>query len=143
MGVLVILGVACIAVGPWSLRICGAVLVVVCGWILTLAAKSGFRARPFVVIGSRGLEQRSVGFIAWEDIKALTITRHRYGRHLNIELVDEDSYLERLPVHRRALTPLRRASSYSLVSIPEATLDVTAEQVRDQIELAAGRTWPH
>jgi hypothetical protein len=74
---------------------------------------------PLLIVTDRGLLHPVLGLIGWDEIRALTISKGRYGRWLNIELFDKAAYLQRVKSRPRRLgMRINLLLRQPLVSIP-------------------------
>jgi len=96
--------------------------------------------RPSVVIDADGIHDNasmaSAGFIRWSDIASATIFSVKNQKMVGILLKDNDRFLSRFGMIRRALAKANISMGYPLVAIPETAVSVKAEQLHEEITQA-------
>jgi len=108
------------------------------------------RARPWylrqkvvLTVTDEGLESPVFGLIPWDSIRSLPAVNGYYGRRLDVDVYDNALYISRLrsPL-LRLLARVSRLFDQSLLGLTDQVIGMTPEQLRAEIELRAGQTFP-
>jgi hypothetical protein len=87
---------------------------------------------PLAVVSEEGIWDRSVGYglIPWEEVRG-AVAR---GQFLSIYVDHPETYVARLPIHRRVLARLNTAMGYEKVLINFTALTPGADHAQSRIE---------
>jgi len=102
------------------------------------------RRKVLLTLTDEGLQSPAVGLIPWDSIRSLPAVNGYYGRRLEIDVFDNALYISRVkspPL--RALGRVGHFFGQPLLGLTDRVIGMTPEQLRAEIELRAGRTFPH
>jgi hypothetical protein len=102
--------------------------------LTALAARRASRTDPVLVVGTEGLEHRTIGFVPWSDIAEISVVDGSSGPRLEIHVYDETEYLRRVSALVRPVVRLNLTLGHGLLSISERALDTRVAYLRAQIE---------
>lgn len=109
----------------------------VVGWLGMAFFSLGFiavpvalrRKGPQVVIDERGIEDRQLGLIPWEEIAALSVGTIHGEKFLGVHVVEPEKYLARLPGLARINARANPSLGFSPITIGFSGLSHSAEKV--------------
>jgi len=109
------------------------------------------RARPWylrqkvvLTVTDEGLESPVFGLIPWDSIRSLPAVNGYYGRRLEVDVYDHELYISRMKSPLvRVLGRVGLLFGWPLLGLTDQVTGMTPEQLRAEIELRAGRTFPH
>jgi hypothetical protein len=109
------------------------------------------RSRPWytgrkvmLTVTDEGLESPACGLIPWASIRSLPAVNGAYGRRLEVDVFDQADYVARMssPL-ARLLARVNLLFGWPLLGLTDQVIGMTPEELRAEIELRAGRTFPH
>ena len=111
---------------------------------LVVRGRSGHGDKVMMTVTMDGLETALCGLIPWSAIARLRVAPGAHGTNrLEIYVHDRSEYARR--IDRRWLRLFTRAVRLfggALLGFPERVIGMTPEELRAEIELRAGRSFP-
>jgi hypothetical protein len=95
-----------------------------------------FRSGPSIILDDSGIHDRrsSFGTIPWTDIVSLQIGSVRSQRFLCVEVVDPNTYLSRLPRHKRLLAQANLSLGFPAITIGFSGLSPGIDEVWSYVQ---------
>jgi hypothetical protein len=126
----------CTTIPRLKAQIAGWVGLVFFGLCFVAILAQLFRRGPSVILDESGIHdlRSSFGTIPWADVASLRIGSMRSQRFLCVEVLDADTYLSRVPLHKRLLAQANSSLGFPPVTISFSGLSPGLDEVWSYVQ---------
>ena len=126
----------CTTIPGLKAQIAGWFGLVFFGFGFLLIAAQLFRTDPLVVLDESGIHdvRSSCGEIPWSDVESLWIGEVKSQRFLCVEVWESETYLSRMPSHKRLLAEANHSLGFPPVTISWSGLSPGLDEVWSYVQ---------